>query len=259
MSWAEIKKAINSDLSTPLDKKIEGLREDIENFILYTTDVSFGKSNEEYFVKTIKKARNGAVDLSEIWSVGDKRAITLTTSEQVELVISQFGNYESSGSLFQFDFVDCLATYYPMNSSSENTNVGGYSATTMYNTTLPTLYNLLPQYLKDLMLTFNVKASSGSASSTINTIPNNKLALRSEIEIFNTTTYSFAGEGTQVDYYKTASNRIKKLGKSGSENIFWERSPYNSDSIRFCCVLKDGSSSYGGTVNNFGIAPFGCI
>lgn len=211
-------------------------------------------------VKTmIQSARSGYLSLSDYWTVGDKRSVTLTTSEQVELVISQFGNYESSGSLFQFDFVDCLATTYPMNSSSENTNVGGYSATTMYNTTLPTIYNLLPQYLKDLMLTFNVKASAGNKSTTIDTIPNNKLALRSEIEIFNTTTYSFAGEGTQVDYYKTSSNRIKKLGKSGSVYNFWERSPYYSDSIRFCCVLKDGTSSYGGTVNGFGVAPFGCV
>ena len=73
-----------------------------------------------------------------------------------------------------------------------------------------------------------------------------KLFLFSEIEIFGSTTYSKAGEGSQYSYFATAANRIKDLSNgSGSASWWWERSPHGSSSSYFCYVNSSGvASSY---------------
>ena len=62
----------------------------------------------------------------------------------------------------------------------------------------------------------------------------------SEIEIFGSTTYSFAGEGKQYDYYKAGNSKVKNC--SGSAYAWWERSPYSGDSISFCFVDSNGGA-----------------
>lgn len=113
----------------------------------------------------------------------------------------------------------------------------------LQNTLLPTL----PSDLQAVLKSVNKKTSAGSQSSTIN-INSMKLFLFSEIEIFGSTTYSKAGEGSQYSYFATAANRIKYLSNgSGSAHWWWERSPYGSSSNSFCNVNSDGSaSSYSG-------------
>ena len=109
----------------------------------------------------------------------------------------------------------------------------------LQNTLLPTL----PSDLQAVLKSVNKKTSAGSQSSTINT-NSMKLFLFSEIEIFGSTTYSKAGEGSQYGYFATAANRIKYLSNgSGSAYWWWERSPLGSGSYGFCRVYGDGSAS----------------
>lgn len=206
----------------------------------------------------IRAAHAGIIDLYSDagWRVGNIRTIPVGT-ESIDIAIASFADYENCGCVMQFDFKDALATAYRMNSS--NTNVGGYAATEMYKTTLPAVVNRLPDYLKNMLIPFNVKTSAGNQSSEIVTVENNLLALRSEIEIFGSTSYSKAGEGVQVDYYKTSSNRIKKRGHSGSATSWWERSPNGSGAANFCYVSNGGSAGSNGASNTYGCAPFGCI
>ena len=112
----------------------------------------------------------------------------------------------------------------------------------LQNTLLPTL----PSDLQAVLKSVNKKTSAGSQSSTINT-NSMKLFLFSEIEIFGSTTYSKAGEGSQYSYFATAANRIKYLSNgSGSAYWWWGRSPYGSSSNSFCGVGSNGvASSYG--------------
>ena len=81
----------------------------------------------------------------------------------------------------------------------------------------------------------------GGASSTIETV-SDKLFLLSEVEIFGSTSYSAAGEGTQYDYYKAGNSKVKK--RNGSAASWWERSPYASNSTYFCLVSSNGSADY---------------
>ena len=63
----------------------------------------------------------------------------------------------------------------------------------------------------------------------------------SEVEIFGSTTYSAAGEGTQYDYYKAGNSKVKK--RNGSSAFWWERSPSASNSAIFCIVYSTGVAS----------------
>ena len=63
----------------------------------------------------------------------------------------------------------------------------------------------------------------------------------------------------QFDYYKTASNRVKKLGKTGSASNWWERSPIYNGSTDFCYVNGGGYASNSHASYTHGLAPFGCI
>ena len=63
----------------------------------------------------------------------------------------------------------------------------------------------------------------------------------------------------QFDYYKTASNRVKKLGKTGSADFWWERSPSYDGSTYFCYVNSGGAAGRFLASTSYGLAPFGCI
>lgn len=234
---------------------------------LLLTIVSWADGTDDEIAAMLDAARAGTIDLQADggWAVGDVRSIQIDAftgggsvshaAQSIDIVISSFEDYNKCGCVMQFDFKDELASGNRMNASS--TNSGGYKGSEMFKTTLPALVNALPVWLKDRLLEFSVLASAGSGSSTIETITGNKLALRSEIEIFGTRTYSQAGEGTQIEYYKTTANRVKKRGHNGSTSYWWERSPYGSS--YFCIVTSSGSASNYNADITYGVAPFGCI
>ena len=110
-------------------------------------------------------------------------------------------------------------------------------------------------------ITVNKKVSVGNNSSTIETVQD-KIFLAAETEIFNSTTNSFAAEGTQYQYYKNATaNRYKmpKWNSSSVTHIYWERSPYSGNATHFCSVYISGSADYYGADGAFGVAPCLCI
>ena len=81
--------------------------------------------------------------------------------------------------------------------------------------------------------------------------------LLSEIEIFGATTYSFAGEGTQYEYYAAGNTTIKKV--NGSAYYWWERSPYSDDTYRFCGVNSSGGADYDSASDSYGVSFGFCV
>lgn len=228
----------------------------------------FGTISDANFVKLIQAAHEGKIDLQTKagWSVGDKRTIQISAftgggdvshaAQNIDIVISSFAGYENCGCVMQFDFAGIIAVGNRMDSVSANYR--GYGGSEMYTTTLPALVEALPSYLHDLLIEFPCKASAGMLSTSIVTIPGNKLALRSEIEVFGSVTYSAAGEGSQVNYYKASSKR-KKTGAQNAGNSWWLRSPSVSDIQMFVRVSSSGDTISGETATAYGISPFGCI
>ena len=153
-----------------------------------------------------------------------------------------------------FQMHDCYTTTYQMNSS--NTNSGGWQNSAMRTTRLPAILALMPADVQAGIREVQKKTSAGSESS-ITRATNDKLFLLSEIEIFGSTTYSFAGEGKQYAYYQAGNSKVKT--RSGSARWWWERSPDSGDSARFCYVAADGNADWGHANTSGGVAFAFCF
>ena len=121
----------------------------------------------------------------------------------------------------------------------------------MRSTHLPAILALMPTEIQNGIREVNKLTSAGSQSATIDTTAD-KLFLLSEVEIFGSTTYSEAGEGTQYDYYKAGNSKVKK--RNGSAAYWWERSPGGSNSAGFCYVNSYGGASYVNASRASGVA-----
>lgn len=159
-------------------------------------------------------------------------------SYQIDIIGKNHDTYTAGGTApLTFQLHDCYADKKAMNSS--NTNSGGWKNSAMRTTHLPAILALMPTDVQNGIREVNKLTSAGKKSSTINTTAD-KLFLLSEVEIFGSTSYSAAGEGTQYDYYKAGNSKVKK--QNGSAATWWERSPGASDSTGFCVVISNGDA-----------------
>ena len=202
---------------------------------------------------------SAAGNASSFWKVGDEKTITVN-GETLTLVIMGFKHDDlaSGGKAgITFGLKHLMKDTRQMNTS--NTNSGGFTGSAMYTWLQNTLLKALPSDLQSVIKSVNKKTSAGGASSTINTNAM-KLFLFSEVEVFGSTTYSAAGEGSQYSYFATAANRIKNLSNgSGSAIWWWERSPHASDSSTFCVVISGGGADYFGANYSWGVCFGFCV
>lgn len=185
------------------------------------------------------------------WVVGNYKNMTINgKAYRIDIIGKNHDTYAAGGTApLTFQMHDCYDETKQMNSS--NTNSGGWQNSAMRTTHLPAILNLMPAEVKAAIRDVQKKTSAGSQSSSIQTT-NDKLFLLSEIEIFGSTTYSFAGEGKQYDYYKAGNSKVKNL--SGSASDWWERSPRSSNSTAFCSVNSSGAA-YATTASiSYGVA-----
>ena len=185
------------------------------------------------------------------WVVGNSKTMTINgASYQVDIIGKNHDTYTAGGTApLTFQMHDCYADRKAMNSS--NTNSGGWKNSAMRTTHLPAILALMPTEVQNGIREVSKKTSVGGASSTIETV-SDKLFLLSEVEIFGSTRYSAAGEGTQYDYYKAGNSKIKK--RNGSAAGWWDRSPYASNSQYFCRVSDTGAASYNRASLDYGVA-----
>lgn len=213
--------------------------------------VSFLKDNfaDNDWSAIIAACHSGSVPST--WVVGNSKTMTINgASYQVDIIGKNHDTYTTGGKApLTFQLHDCYADTKAMNSS--NTNSGGWKNSAMRATHLPAILALMPTEVQNGIREVSKKASVGGASSTIETV-SDKLFLLSEVEIFGSTSYSAAGEGTQYDYYKAGNSKVKK--RNGSAASWWERSPFASNSAVFCLVYSNGNANSYGASNDRGVA-----
>lgn len=194
------------------------------------------------------------------WKVGDKKNITVngvTYAAQIigfdhDTLTTADGSRTKAGITFQL--VDCMTTTYPMNSS--NTNVNGWRGSVMRTSTMATLLNQLSTDLKNVLKFVNKVSSVGNNSSGLETT-SDKLFLLSEVEIFGSTQYSYAGEGKQYEYYSAGNSTVKKV--NGSAYFWWERSPDSGNTNFFCRVYSGGGASRNSASYSCGVSFGFCV
>ena len=217
-------------------------------------DITFAPPYDSVFANNtwkqiIEACHNNAVP--DTWNVADQKPMTINGVDyQIDIIGKNHDTYAAGGKApLTFQLHDCYADEKAMNST--NTNSGGWKNSAMRTTHLPAILALMPTEVQNGIREVSKKASVGGASSTIETV-SDKLFLLSEVEIFGSTSYSAAGEGTQYDYYKAGNSKVKK--RNGSAAYWWERSPHASNSARFCQVHSNGAAYTSGASFAYGVA-----
>ena len=192
----------------------------------------------------------------QFFKVGDSKTVNIGgTNYEVQIIGFNHDDKVSGGkAAYSFQLVDCLNQTQQMNTG--NTNTGGWNGSAMRGR-MSTYKSQLPAALRNVIKTVKKKSGTGGGSSSGTQQTNDDLFLLSEIEIFGTTTYSVAGEGTQYEWYKAGNSRIKKV--NGSADYWWERSPYSGDTDYFCGVSGSGSAGNGSASYSSGVSFGFCV
>ena len=236
------------------------------------TIVTWADGTDEEIKAMIDAADAGEINLSDYWSVGNERTVHLSAmtagdglntaqpKQDVVLVLMNEG-YPGNGNEgvhFVWGQKDCLSQYGRMNTT--NTNSGSWNGCALRADLNDKYYNALPSTFRSCLKQFNV-ITAQTYNGSANQISQDYISLFAEKEVFGSVTRSNSTEAsalTQIEYYKTASNRIKQV--NGSNDYWMGRSPYSSAGTYFCGVRADGNAggfSLASTVG--GLAPFGCI
>ena len=228
---------------------------------LLSTDFSFGKAS---WSDIAALSESGSAD--KYFSVGDEKTISLTTGEQVTLVILGFDHDNLTGggkAGMSIGMKNLLATKYRMNATA--TNEGGWDESEMRTSTMATLLSQFPSDLQSVIKQVNKKATAGGASTSITTSAD-KLWLFAEVEIDGTTSAGYADEGEQYEYWKTvkdgtvADDRKKYLSNgSGSAYNWWLRSPYVSYSNAFRYITSTGYVNVNNANSTYGVSFGFCV
>lgn len=192
----------------------------------------------------------------QFFKVGDRKTVKIgDTNYKVQIIGFNHDDKVSGGkAAMTFQLVDCLNQRQQMNSS--NTNTGGWNDSTM-RTRMSTYKSQLPADLRSVIKTVKKKSGTGGGSSSGTQTTNDDLFLLAEIEIFNTTTYSVAGEGTQYDWYKAGNTKIKKVNDSADD--WWGRSPDSGYTENFYYVGSSGNAGITGANASHGVSFGFCV
>lgn len=254
--------------------------------------VAFADGTDAEIEKMIEAHYAGKINISDYWAVGDKRTIhhnamdatgvseshrandyayVIIGIEHDDLVTAINGKTKAAITI-QTERMLYLDTTTEYNTSynvshecgyinGSSTNSGGWEGCTRRTWCNNVYKKCLPTYIQNMMKQVKKLTSVGSRSSTIK-VSNDYAFLPSEIEVFGSIKYSFAGEGEQYQYFKNATaNRYKKPYFSSNfvSGRYWERSPYSSSGNKFCHVDMDGESYYSDVSYALGVAPCLCI
>lgn len=192
----------------------------------------------------------------QFFKVGDSKTVNIGgTNYEVQIIGFNHDDKVSGGkAAYSFQLVDCLNQTQQMNTS--NTNTGGWNGSAMRGR-MSTYKSQLPATLRNVIKTVKKKSGTGGGSSSGTQQTNDDLFLLSEIEIFGTTTYSVAGEGTQYEWYKAGNSRIKKV--NGSASHWWERSPLSGNTDYFCFVYGSGNAANNTATASHGVSFGFCV
>ena len=230
----------------------------------------FGKDD---WATIVNRVRSG--DTSK-YAVGDVKQIDLGTLGVHTIRIANMSkdakcdnsDYSETACGFVLEFADIITTYrmnYSYDDDDEDGgNVGSWPDTLMKRYLSNTIYNALPQALKDGIVETRVLTGYGDYDNHTFT-SNDKLYLLTAKEVYGYSSrlsdYDYPNDFTnQLDYYKnkgvTTGNyegAIKKY--NGTNSIWWLRSPYWDNYEDFIAVQANGNyRTYISDANN-GVSP----
>lgn len=237
--------------------------------------VSWADGADGEIVDMVKAADEGKITLSDYWAVGQERKVHLSAmpathvgenhaEETVTMVLMHVGDKVlANGKTCNFIVgqKNTLVNVGYMNSS--DTVSGGWNACARRKWCNDVYYNSIPATLRPIFKQHKNITANGRTSTVVTSI--DYFAFPAEKEIFGANKHANSSTEKnlfQFEYYKTASNRVKKKGDIGddfSQTNWWERSVYDYTGNYFCMVSFEGYEDYITPTATRGLAPFGCI
>jgi len=180
------------------------------------------------------------------YNIGDEKTFNLTSGEPVTVLILGFDHDNLSDGTgkagITLGMKHLLARTARMNAT--NTNVGGWAASEMRNTTFAEIYELIPADLKAVIKTVDKSTNIGGGGTTVG-ITAERLFLFSNMEIAGST--SWGAEGAQYDWWKlnnTNADRIKRMFNGHGNAASWAlRSASSVGETQFRFVDTSGSTA----------------
>lgn len=232
--------------------------------------VPWSTGTDEQIAAMVAAADAGEIVLSDYWSEGDTRNVSLSAmsatgvgeshaAQIVQFVLSDPGHFTlANGKPCNFVVLqkDSLNEKGHMNGTI--TSIVGWNDCPRRTWCNSVYRNAIPASLRGIFKQFTTYAANGTGSSSV--ASSDYFALFSEKEVFGLTTYansSAESQNSQLDWFKTSSNRVKT--RNGSAYHWWERSPDSDNIGSFCFVSISGSADSIYDTYASGLAPFGCI
>lgn len=237
--------------------------------------VSWSEGTAAQIKAMLKAEKDGQIDTSEYWNVGDKRTIHLSaipafskggveiigaqSAQDVEIALAHKGLYKDSNNStvsWVVSFVDCLAQQGKMNGT--NTNSGSWDGSAIREYLNDYVFEAMSADDQAIFRQFKTLTANPYNGTVLET-SNDYLALCAEKEIFGEATYGNTTEAaalTQFDYYKAIESHTKYA--DGNLCYWWQRSPCKDYDSAFC-LANIGNASFNPAGSNQGISPFGCI
>lgn len=254
--------------------------------------VTFADGTDAEIEKMIEAHYAGKINISDYWAVGDKRTIhhnamdatgvseshrandyayVIIGIEHDDLATAINGKTKAAITIQteRMLYLDTTTEYNTdYNASHEcgyvngsSTNSGGWEDCARRTWCNNVYKKCLPTYIQNMMKQVKKLTSAGSRSNTIK-VSNDYVFLLSEIEVYGSTMYSYAGEGKQYQYFKNATANIYKkpyFNSNFASGKYWERSPYSDSEKNFCHVNLTGSSYYSDSNYSLGLSPCLCL
>jgi hypothetical protein len=239
---------ISDNVQGAIDENVANMKWYVDNGWLPVRPSGDVPANMEDCSWAMIKQLAAANTLKNYYQIGDTKTIELTGGERVVMELVSINDGEGTAGAYYprgtVDFIskDCMQTTRSMNSS--NTNAGGWVSCALRTTLNTTIYETLPQVVKDAIVEKTHKTSAGSQSTSL-VEHSDKLWLPTEYEMFGAITYSANTENANVNkhyaVFDTNADCIKHQGTNGSAVHWWASSPTVSDSRIFCRVTSSGN------------------
>ena len=214
----------------------------------------FSENSPDIIAEVSKQIAENNMTSSQVtatygWKLGDTISYNLTTGEKITMRIIGFNHdtlSDGSGKAgITLDMTHCLSTQYPMNSTA--TNAGGWTASNVYKSVLPTIEATIPREWQKVIKMVDKKAWAGSGNVATNSVG---LFLLSFIEVSGNNNYaqygnSLSQEGSLYEYYPFGYENSWQRQKSSTS--WWLRSTMYGNSFEI--VDENGSLKYSSNAN----------
>ena len=218
------------------------------NVDMIMIDPVFGNNSWAAIIKACQEKQ-----VPDTWHVGDRCNMTINNKTYaIDIIGKNHDDYaDGSGKApLTFQMHTTYATQYKMNGAEYN-NCGWKNCLVRTSNAFPKLKEVMPAEVVAALKAVTKKTTAGGSSSSIDTT-SDTLFLLSEIEVQGARTHSYAGEGTQYAYYKTAANRKKN-------RAWYLRSPRINSTSCFCRTGWDGEADWSVASEVDGIAAAWCF